>query len=278
MKKDDKRRSPFEAQTYTVEGLAAVSEYLRFRPDAVKEVHCVAAARRSVEELLTKTKARVPVREISREPTRDDAPRKPPQGGRERSQKPSATDDAFRSQAPVLARVTLKAMASDAAFSRLKTRTKDLVVALDHTTDPRNLGAIARSAAFFGVREIFLPERRQVLLTQAAVSTAQGAFALTDLVCVVNLNRTLDELKERGYWVIGADMVGEPVQKLGGVYEKVVLVLGNEESGLSKNVRERCDRIGAIFPPTKTDDTLESLNVSVAAGIMLASLATPAAP
>ena len=92
-------------------------------------------------------------------------------------------------------------------------------------------------------------------------------FALCDLVTVVNLARTLEQLKEKGYWIVGTAMDGEPVERVTATsYDKVVLVLGNEESGLSQGIRKLCDRLASIPAP---GNTLESLNVSVAAGIFL---------
>jgi 23S rRNA (guanosine2251-2'-O)-methyltransferase len=238
------RASPFAPQAYAVEGLAAVAEYLRFRPAVVSEIRCEKSRRPAIDALLAAAGARVPVHEREAARGGDGEP------------------------APVSAKVLLKALEPDAFKRRRTGRATDLVLALDHITDPRNLGAIVRSAAFFGVDAVLAPERRQVLLTQAAVATAQGGFALTDLVCVVNLSRALQELKDEGYWVIGAAMDGEPLAKVAGEYQKVVLVLGNEESGLSKGVREHCDRCVAISGNGK----LDSLNVSVAAGICLAAL------
>lgn len=238
--------SPFAERPFYVDGMAAVAEYVRFRPKALLDIRAAKSERASVEALLKQHGVVVPV-----------VDRKPGEPGDERD-------------APVAARVSLRALEPEAFFSRISGRTTDLILALDHVQDPRNLGAIVRSAAFFGVREVLAPERRQVLLTQASVATAQGGFAITDLVCVVNLARTLRELKDQGYWVIGTAMDGEPLTKLVGVYEKVVLVLGSEESGLSKGIRDHVDRLGAI---SSKGPGLESLNVSVAAGIFLNALA-----
>lgn len=242
----DKDVSPFTPRQFFVDGFAAVAEYVRFRPSSLVEIRAQKSERTRVEELLKQHDVRVPVLE----------------------RKPGEAPD--EKDAPVSARVSLKALEPDAFYSRISDRTTDLILALDHVQDPRNLGAIVRSAAFFGVREVLAPERRQVLLTQSSVATAQGGFAITDLVCVVNLARTLRELKDQGYWIIGTAMDGEPLQKLVGAYEKVVLVLGSEESGLSKGIREHVDRLGAI---SSKGPGLESLNVSVAAGIFLNALA-----
>lgn len=245
--KSSDRPSPYAPQSYTVEGLAATAEYLRFRPKAVEEIRCEARLRPKVEQLLISNGVQVPIHERRR---------------------PSS--DADRGDiAPVVAKVSLKALPQAEFLTRLDTNAEqDLIVAVDHLTDPRNLGAIVRTAAYFGIRAVIAPERRQVLLTQSAVATAQGGFALTDLVCVVNLSRCLEKLKELGYWIIGTAMDGEEFRHVAGIYRKAVLVLGNEELGLSQSVRSGCDRTIAIKGRTAG---LDSLNVAVAAGICIES-------
>jgi 23S rRNA (guanosine2251-2'-O)-methyltransferase len=165
----------------------------------------------------------------------------------------------------VFAKVVLSAVPAADWVGRIAKNPQSFILALDHVQDPRNLGAILRSAAFFGVRSILVPERRQVLLTQASVATAQGGFALCDLVCTVNLARTLRDLKDHGYWILGATMDGETIDRVAGQYEKTVLVLGAEDTGLSRGIEDTCDRKVAI----RGAGQLDSLNVSVAAGILL---------
>lgn len=143
------------------------------------------------------------------------------------------------------------------------------VVLLDHVQDPRNFGAIIRSAAFFGVKYLVVPKARQAPVTNVVLSTAQGGLAHVNLVAVPNLVRVMEKLKEHGFWALGADMAGEPAASLKGFYDRTVLVLGNEGSGLSALVRRKCDRIIGI--PSGAVG-VESLNVSVAAGILLYSL------
>ena len=244
-------RSPSE--DFIVEGLAAVAEYIRFRPDALVDVASTREQRKHIESLLNGAGVAIPVRELS--PARD--------------------NPTFA--APVQGRIKLRTIDEQVLSTRIIGRSRDLIIALDHITDPRNLGAIARTAAFFGVREIVAPERRQVLLTQASVATAQGGFALTDLAVVTNLARFLESLKEKGYWVVGTAMDGEPINRVAGVYEKMVLVLGNEESGLSQLVRQRCDRTVCIKgrPAVGQSKILDSLNVSVATGIFLHAFTQP---
>jgi 23S rRNA (guanosine2251-2'-O)-methyltransferase len=230
--------------------MAALGEYLRFKPESVVEVASAPQFKRDVEARLKQSGVTIAVRDIP---------------------KPAPGDDRT---SPVTARVMVKTLEWHEMLARMdkrEPRSPEIVLALDHITDPRNLGAIVRSAAFFGVTEVIVPERRQVLLTQASVGTAQGGFALADLVCVVNLGRAIDELKERGFWAIGADMNGEPFTKLTREYQKTILVLGAEDTGISDGVRKKCDRIASI--PGR-DPGLESLNVSVAAGVMLAAFAS----
>jgi predicted rRNA methylase len=143
------------------------------------------------------------------------------------------------------------------------------ILALDHLQDPHNLGAIARSAAFFGIHHIIAPDRRQVLLTPAALKTSQGAFSLIDLYTVTNLVRCFGKLKEQGYWIIGTDMKGEPIQTVAEKFEKRVLVVGNEGTGMGNVVRRACDIMAKIPTP---DTQFDSLNVSVATGICLYAL------
>jgi 23S rRNA (guanosine2251-2'-O)-methyltransferase len=91
-------------------------------------------------------------------------------------------------------------------------------------------------------------------------------------VVVVNLGRALEELKELGYWIIGADMGGESIDAIrGSKYGKIVLVMGSEESGLAAGIRTKCDRLVSI---AGRPGGLESLNVSVAAGILMQQLGT----
>lgn len=144
-----------------------------------------------------------------------------------------------------------------------------LILALDQITDTRNLGAIARSAAYFGVTWLVMPRDRQAAITSGALASAQGAFAYVKPVYVTNLSRTLTNLKELGFWVLGTDMDGEPLNAVLGLYEKMVLVLGSEDRGMRSLTRKNCDRIIAIARQTQG---VESLNVAVAAGIFLHQL------
>ncbi len=249
--KQNSKPSPLSPQEYLVEGQSSVLEYVRFRPDSVLEIYANAQA---TDDLARTLKSLQFVSKIS-----DIA----------------ALKESFNVSSPVAAKVNLKALELQAFEKRIESRTKDLVLVLDHLEDPRNLGAIVRSAGFFGVREIIVPDRRQVFITQSAVATAQGGFAVCDLVVVPNLVRFAEKMKkESAYWVIGADMDGEHFSKLTNEYAKVLLVVGSEGSGMSRMMREACDRIAMI--PGKPG-ALESLNVSVAAGILLSAFSASTA-
>lgn len=165
----------------------------------------------------------------------------------------------------VQARIRLTPLHESELFSfAAKDKLGSTIVALDHIVDPQNLGAIARSAAFFGVRAIIVPRRRQVTMTPAVVNAAQGGFAFLDLFLVTNLSRTLGKLKECGFWLIGADVRGDCLTRYD--FARKVLLFGSEGKGLSTVVRKKCDclaRIVAVQPAP------QSLNVSAAAAIFL---------
>ncbi|MFO1069424.1 MAG: 23S rRNA (guanosine(2251)-2'-O)-methyltransferase RlmB [Geminicoccaceae bacterium] len=143
-----------------------------------------------------------------------------------------------------------------------------LMLALDQVSDPRNAGAILRSAAAFGVDAVLVPERRSAELGGVAARAAAGGLDLVPLVEVVNLARALAALKEQGYWVVGLD--GEAPGGLEALpdFARVVLVLGSEGHGLRRLVAEQCDGLARIA----IDARIESLNVAVAAGIALHAL------
>lgn len=167
------------------------------------------------------------------------------------------------------ASVSLKYMDEDQLLREAATRSEDLIIACDHVTDTRNLGAIARTAAFFGLSTLLMPKDRQAPITSATLGTAQGAFATVTPTEVTNLGRTLMALKDCGYWIAAADMVGTPVDKMPTRYEKLVLVLGSEDKGVSTQILNKSDLTLSI---PSFGGKLESLNVSVAAGILIHAL------
>jgi len=141
-----------------------------------------------------------------------------------------------------------------------------LLVALDGVTDPRNLGAIVRSAGAFGAQGIIVPQRRTVGMTASAWKTSAGAAARIPLAMAGNLTNTLKDLKARGVFVLGLDgggsvtLPGLPLAK-----EPIVLVVGNEGKGLSRLVTETCDAVVSIPIEAAT----ESLNAGIAVSVAL---------
>ena len=145
-------------------------------------------------------------------------------------------------------------------------RQAPLIVALDGVTDPRNLGAIVRSAAAFGAQGVLLPARRSAGITAVAWRTSAGTAARIPVARATNLTRTLREYASAGLMLAGLDAEGSVSSddfELAG--QPLVLVVGSEGKGLSRLVREQCDAIAAI----PIASAVESLNAGVAAGIAL---------
>ena len=141
-----------------------------------------------------------------------------------------------------------------------------LIVVLDGVTDPRNLGAVVRSAAAFDAHGVVVPQRRSVGMTASAWRTSAGAAARLQVARATNLARALGSYQDAGLQTVGlaadADM---SIHEYDGFADPIALVVGAEGAGLSRLVRERCDVVVRI--PISRDT--ESLNVSVAAGIAL---------
>ena len=144
---------------------------------------------------------------------------------------------------------------------------KSVVVILDSITDPHNVGAIIRSCDQFGVDLVVLPARRGASTDSEIIGrSSAGASSWVPYMVVPNLIRVIELLKEEGYWIYGADAGGENLNDLTvQKNDKVAIVMGSEGSGMSRIVRENCDKILSI----PTCGKLDSLNVSVAAGILL---------
>lgn len=140
-----------------------------------------------------------------------------------------------------------------------------LLVALDGVTDPRNLGAVVRSAAAFGAHGVVVPERRAAGMTAAAWKASAGAALRVPVARAVNLTRALKAYQREGLTLIGLDAEGDSELAELDLDEPVVLVLGSEGKGLSRLVGETCDRLARI--PIQADT--ESLNAGVAGGIAL---------
>jgi 23S rRNA (guanosine2251-2'-O)-methyltransferase len=155
----------------------------------------------------------------------------------------------------------------------LKSATSDatpaLLVALDNISDPRNLGAIVRSVAAFGGHGVLIPQRRSASVTAVAWRTSAGAAARLTVGRATNLNRTLKDWADAGLTVVGLDADGDTALDALDASGPMVVVVGSEGKGLSRLVRENCDAIVSIPMAGPT----ESLNASVAAGVVLAEIA-----
>jgi 23S rRNA (guanosine2251-2'-O)-methyltransferase len=143
-----------------------------------------------------------------------------------------------------------------------------LLVVADHITDEGNLGALIRTAAFFGVHGLILPKDRSAKITGKLLKRTSGAYASLPISQVVNLGRALDLLAGKGFWIIGA--AGEAQESIYHFdWERdVVLILGSESKGLSHSVRDRCHELVKI----PGSGRVESLNLSVAGGVILSEI------
>ncbi len=145
-----------------------------------------------------------------------------------------------------------------------------LIVALDGVTDPRNLGAIVRSAAAFGAQGVIVPQRRSVGMTASAWKTSAGAAARVPVAMAANLTQTLTAYKKQGVFVLGLDGGGDtPLPGISFADRPIVIVVGSEGKGLSRLVTETCDAIVSI---PITSDT-ESLNAGIAVSVALYEVA-----
>jgi 23S rRNA (guanosine2251-2'-O)-methyltransferase len=160
--------------------------------------------------------------------------------------------------------------ADDLLARAVHSTTTALIVALDGVTDPRNLGAIVRSAAAFGAHGVLVPERRSAAMTASAWRASAGTAARLPVARVTNLVRTLRAYKEAGLFVAGLDADGDmTLDDFEAAIDPLVLVVGSEGRGLSRLVTDTCDLTISIPMPGPA----ESLNASVAAAVTLAETA-----
>jgi 23S rRNA (guanosine2251-2'-O)-methyltransferase len=141
----------------------------------------------------------------------------------------------------------------------------ELVVVLDGVEDPHNLGAIVRTAHAAGAGSVIIPERRAASLTDVVAKAAAGALEHLPVARVTNINRALEDLKNRGFWIYGLDERGDESYDQTEYASPTAFVLGGEGKGLHEQVRKHCDVLIRIPMAGK----ISSLNVSVAAGIVL---------
>jgi len=143
-----------------------------------------------------------------------------------------------------------------------------VMVVLDQVTDPRNVGAVLRSAAAFGALAVVLAVHGAPPVTGALAKAASGALEQVPLVRVVNLARALDRLKQSGFWICGLEANAPQTLATLDLGDRVAIVLGSEGSGMRRLVRERCDHLARL--PTRA--TQATINVSSAAAVALYEL------
>ncbi len=139
------------------------------------------------------------------------------------------------------------------------------LVLLDELQDPQNVGAIIRTADAAGVHGVLMPKRRSCPLNAVVAKVSAGAVEYVPVVSIGNIAQTIEELKKKGLWVIGADMDGEVDYFSGNLKGPIVLVIGAEGKGLGRLVREKCDLLVKI--PMRGG--VSSLNASAAGAILL---------
>lgn len=140
----------------------------------------------------------------------------------------------------------------------------DFIVVLDHIEDPHNLGAIIRTCECAGIKNIIIPRDRAALVNDTVVKVSCGAIEHVKIIMVSNLNNAITNLKKQNYFVYAADMDGKNYLDI-DYADKMVLVIGNEGSGISRLLRENADEIISI--PMK--GTINSLNASASAAILI---------
>lgn len=138
------------------------------------------------------------------------------------------------------------------------------LVALDELEDPHNLGAVLRTADAVAADGVIFKKTHNAGLTPTVAKVSAGAIDTVKCAAVTNLTRTLQDLKKKGYWIVGADMDGQDYRSLSYDFD-TVLVIGNEGKGISRLVREQCDYVVSL--PMR--GRISSLNASVSAGILM---------
>lgn len=162
--------------------------------------------------------------------------------------------------------VSLETLMEKAAATAAHNGTLPLIVVLDEIQDPHNLGAILRSVDAAGAGGVIVPKHNSAQLTPAAIKASTGAAFTVPLCVVSSLSNALETLKEHGYWIAGTDFDAQSVDYRTPAYDvPLALVIGNEGKGMGRTAKKLCDY--KIHLPMR--GTVQSLNASVAAGILL---------
>jgi 23S rRNA (guanosine2251-2'-O)-methyltransferase len=245
---DDRRPKP-EPSRNVIFGVSPVLEMLRANSRRVEKIMLAEGAREHrIAEIIELAKANhIQFQRVSREVLA-------------RSVEPGANH-----QGVVAVTASADYADADALLEEISNAETPLVLILDGVEDPRNLGAILRVAECAGVAGTFFPEHRAASLTETVVKTSAGATEYTPIAKVKNLNRLIEELKRNNIWVVGTSGEAETDYTDWDWTQKCALVLGSEGKGLHRLVAENCDALVRIPMQGK----IESLNVSVAAGVVL---------
>ena len=143
---------------------------------------------------------------------------------------------------------------------------KNKVLILDHIQDTNNFGAIVRSAAAFGFETVFIPKKRSVKITERTFTIASGGMEFIDIVLYNSIFSLLKKIKSNNYWTIGLDMSSKnKIKEINLVDQKIALVLGSEQNGISSEIQKKLDLVAQI----DMSESIESLNASVAAAIAM---------
>jgi 23S rRNA (guanosine2251-2'-O)-methyltransferase len=241
-----------ERQENLIYGVHAVEEAVRA---GARRIEYVAAARgradAKVQRILDACRdAKVPVRFIEREQL-------------DRMAGSGAVHQGVAAVTARTAYVDLEGLLRD------KRGERHFLLLLDGVEDPHNLGALLRSADATGVDGVVIPERRAVGVNATVVKSSAGASEYVPVAKVVNLSRTLDELKEQNVWIVGLDERGEKPYDEMDFTSDVAIVLGAEGAGLHEQIKKRCDFLIRIPMMGK----VASLNVSVAGGVVMCEVA-----
>lgn len=140
----------------------------------------------------------------------------------------------------------------------------NIIVMLDHITDPHNLGAIIRSCEAAGINDIIIPKDRSATINSTVMKTSAGTLDRMNIACVTNLVQTINYYKKNNYWIIGTDMKGTDYREI-DYSSKIIIIIGNEGKGMSRLVKESCDYIASI----KMLGEVNSLNASVACALII---------
>ena len=154
---------------------------------------------------------------------------------------------------------------SDRLIEKACEETGSTLLVLDGVEDPRNLGAIIRTAECSGVTGVFIPQRRAAGITETAVKTSAGATNHVDIAKVTNIKRLIDDLKSAGIWTVGSSGDADMLYSGWDFTQRTAVILGGEGKGIRRLTAESCDALVRI----PMCGRIESLNVSVAAGVLL---------